>query len=178
MLADIYPRIYDSIIRRTFLVTIIDIDRPCVAASRRKTRALERVRATRVVQVKRPKRTEERKKTLRLYIAFLLRDDRYDRLPCNFNGCSSRNVYTCAIYRGIGTFTILIYRPLTVGERGAEQREAIHSERDDSRSKTTSANVQVNLIQIAPQNRILIKSENSFSLSRRNIDVCSGRLKL
>lgn len=120
MLADTYPRSYDLIIRRRFLVTIIDIDRSCVAASRRKTRAFKRVRATRVVQVKRLTRTKERKKTLRLYIAFLLRDDRYDRLPCNFNGCSSRNVYTCAIYRGVGTFTILIYRPLTIGERGAE----------------------------------------------------------
>lgn len=91
-----------------------------MAAPRRETHVLKRVRATRVVQVKRLKRTEERKKTLRLYIAFLLRDDQYDRLPCNFNGCSSRNVYTCAIYRGMGTFTILIYRPLTIGERGAE----------------------------------------------------------
>lgn len=40
--------------------------------------------------------------------------------------------------------------------------------------RVTSGNVRVNLIRIGPRNGILIESENSPPLSRRNIDVATG----
>lgn len=63
-------------------------------------------------------------------------------------------------------FTTLIYRRSKMGKGEWNGRKGDR--------RVTSGNVRVNLIRIGPRNGILIESENSPPLSRRNIDVATG----